>query len=228
MMNSQWGFPSAVLGALSALALGCSSDGSTGADASNAMRDADPADPDADPTAPDANPAAIDAAPGAPDASTVTGCSAEAVQLITLVNEYRAENALPAIPASPSLCFVGDAHVDDLVDNSPHATGSCNLHSWSDQGSWSACCYTPDHAQAQCMWDKPGELTAYPSNGYENAASGSSTPAQALNQWKNSSGHRAVILNEGIWANQSWKAVGVGMRNGYAVLWFGTAVDPAN
>jgi uncharacterized protein YkwD len=80
------------------------------------------------------------------------------------------------------------------------------------------------------MWDKPGQLTVYPSAGYENAAGagGSITPAQALSLWKNSPGHNAVILNQGIWANQTWRAVGAGVQDGYAMLWFGSSVDPAN
>tara|TARA_R110002096_G_scaffold361075_3_gene554130 strand:- start:20696 stop:21376 length:681 start_codon:yes stop_codon:yes gene_type:complete len=171
-----------------------------------------------------------DGSPNRPDASTAAGCSAEALQLIAMVNDYRGENALPPIPASTSLCIVGDAHVGDLIDNNPDAPSQCNMHSWSDQGAWSPCCYTADHAQAQCMWDKPRELTAYTGNGYENAAGGGGTitPSQALSLWQNSSGHNAVILNEGIWANQEWKAMGAGFQNGYAVLWFGSATDPAD
>lgn len=219
-------------GVVVAVATSCSVDSvdSTGGIDSGATGDGNTSSVDANPNAPDADPNAPDAMPGASDASTVTGCSAQAIELITLVNEYRGENGLPAIPASPSLCFVGDAHVGDLIANSPDAPAGCNLHSWSDQGAWSACCYTADHAQAQCMWDKPRELTVYPGNGYENAAGGGGTisPAQALNLWKNSTGHNAVILNQGIWANQTWRALGVGIQNGYAVLWFGSSVDPAN
>ena len=228
-------------------ASGCSGgDAESGVDASSQQADADPNAPDADPNAPDADPNApdadptapdampvqnmADAAPGAPDASTVTGCSSNAIELISLVNAYRAENSLPAIPASPSLCLVGDTHANDIVDNAPNAPANCNLHSWSDQGSWTACCYTADHAQAQCMWDKPRELTTYTGNGYENSAAsgGTITPTQALNLWKNSSGHNAVILNEGIWANQNWQALGAGFKNGQANLWFGSSVDPLN
>ena len=231
MLNLQRGVPSllVVLG----IGLGCSSDDSTNrsADADLSKPDADPNAPDADPSAPDANPdALVDASPGTPDAIAVTGCTTQALELIGLVNDYRAENALPAIPASTSLCFVGSTHVDDLIDNSPNAPSACNMHSWSDQGAWSACCYTADHAQAQCMWDKPKELTLYTTSGYENAAGGSGniTPAQALNLWKGSAGHNDVILNQNGWSNRTWRALGVGIRGGYAVLWFGESVDPAN
>jgi uncharacterized protein YkwD len=155
------------------------------------------------------------------------GCSADAIELINLVNVYRGENGLPAIPASPSLCEVSTLHVHDLSDNSPHTQpGGCNLHSWSDQGPWSPCCYTPDHAQAQCMWDKPTELTVYPGYGYENAASGVGSPAQALDLWKSSQGHNEVILNLGIWTNHPWQAIGADVYQGYSVLWFGEQVDP--
>lgn len=171
------------------------------------------------------------ATPGAdagPDASApVTTCSAVALELIELVNVYRGENGLPAIPASSSLCDVAAAHTHDLADNAPHTEPGCNLHSWSDQGSWTPCCYTPDHAAAQCMWDKPRELTDYPGNGFENAYAGSNDPVAALDAWKGSPGHNAVILNQDIWADQTWRALGADVHGGFAVLWFGAESDPA-
>jgi len=159
-----------------------------------------------------------------------SGPTGPAVQLVNLVNDYRTDNGLAAIPYSPSMSIVGDTHVHDLHDHQPHTVGDCNLHSWSEQGSWTACCYTPDHAQAQCMWDKPSELTSYTGNGYENAAyySAGITPQYALDMWKNSPGHNAVILNQGQWASVTWQALGAGIYQGYAVIWFGQEVDPAN
>lgn len=165
---------------------------------------------------------------GSSSGMTVSDCTAEEIELIDLVNEYRGENGLPAIPASPSLCIVGHTHAEDLATNAPHSAPGCNLHSWSDVGPWTACCYTDDHAQAQCMWDKPSELTSYPGNGYENAAGGGGelTPQEALDLWKSSPGHNAVILNQGNWSDNAWGALGAGMYEGYAVLWFGEETDP--
>lgn len=149
-------------------------------------------------------------------------------EIVELVNAYRQANGKPTIPYSPSLSCVAVTHVHDLYDNQPHASANCNLHSWSDQGPWTPCCYTPDHAEAQCMWDKPRELTVYSGNGYENAAGGVSTPAQAVSMWQNSPAHDAVMLNEGTWASHPWHAVGAGLYQGYAALWFGEQSDPAN
>jgi uncharacterized protein YkwD len=152
----------------------------------------------------------------------------DGAELVELVNAYRQSEGLPAIPYSPSLSCVAVTHVHDLADNSPHTEpGGCNLHSWSDQGPWTACCYTPDHAQAQCMWSKPQELTEYPGNGYENAASGAGSPAAALAMWQGSTAHNEVILNLGIWESHPWNAVGAGLYQGYATLWFGEQSDPA-
>ncbi len=158
------------------------------------------------------------------------GCSVEALLLIDGLNSYRAENGLDPIPASSSMCTVGDVHAVDLAEQGPHTSEECNLHSWSDAGTWSACCYTPDHAAAQCMWDKPRELTDYPGNGFENAAGGGGSlgPLEALELWKGSPGHNAVMLNEGTWADNTWRAVGAGVYGGYAVLWFGEEIDPAD
>jgi hypothetical protein len=168
------------------------------------------------------------AAPGRADgAISPTGCAPAALQLIELVNAYRAENGLRAIPASPSLCTVAAAHTRDLAEAAPHAQAGCNLHSWSGRGDWTPCCYTPDHAEAACMWNKPRELTEYQGYGYENAAQGTATPAEALQSWRSSAPHDAVILNRGAWASRSWRAIGADVHGGYALLWFGEEADPA-
>lgn len=144
--------------------------------------------------------------------------------LVRAVNEYRGELGLEEIPYSSWLTYVARYHVYDLETNRPD-TGACNMHSWSDQGEWNPCCYTRDHARARCMWDKPRELSggAYKGNGYEIAAmnSGGMTVYGALEQWKGSPGHHAVIINRGTWANKEWKAVGAAVSAHYAVVWFG-------
>lgn len=146
--------------------------------------------------------------------------------LSEVINQYRADNGLKEIPISPSLTHVAELHVKDLAENQP-AQGECNLHSWSDNGDWNACCYTPDHAQASCMWDKPRELTNYTGNGYEISAwySGEMNTEQALSQWQNSEGHNNVILSRDIWSDAEWNAIGAAIYDGYAVVWFGKEVD---
>jgi len=161
----------------------------------------------------------------------VTSCEEEKVvakdDLAGLINEYRNDRGLAEIPLSVSLTKVAELHVKDLADNQP-VKGNCNLHSWSDKGAWTSCCYTDDHAQAACMWNKPRELTDYPGNGYEIAAWSSIdiTAEQALSLWKESSGHNNVILNKDIWKNVEWNAMGAAMYKGYAVVWFGKETDP--
>lgn len=156
------------------------------------------------------------------------GCSAGGAEIVAAINAVRADNGLPAIALSSSMCEVAATHNQDLAAHAPHAPADCNLHSWSNQGPWSACCYTSDHAQAQCMWDKPGELTVYPGNGYEvSAAGGGLTPQSAVDLWLGSPGHRAVLLSEGAWADPPWLALGADIQDGFAAAWFGHQVDPA-
>lgn len=161
----------------------------------------------------------------------VTGCQDEVMvakdDLAGMINQYRKDWGLAEIPLSVSLTKVAELHVKDLADNQP-VKGSCNLHSWSDKGSWTSCCYTDDHAQAACMWNKPRELTTYPGDGYEIAAWSSIdiTAEEALSLWKESSGHNNVILNKGTWSNTEWKAMGVAIYKGYAAVWFGKETDP--
>jgi hypothetical protein len=151
------------------------------------------------------------------------------------VNDYRMQNGLPAVPLSTALMTVAAYHVGDEIAHPEAHTGNCNLHSWSTGSSlWMGCCFTPDFAQAQCMWDKPKEITAswgpgktYTATGYEDAAAGVGAPDQALTLWKNDPPHDDVIRNNGIWASHGpWPAMGCGMQGGYAVLWFGDATDP--
>ncbi|RYY97655.1 MAG: CAP domain-containing protein [Chitinophagaceae bacterium] len=146
--------------------------------------------------------------------------------LYRLVQAYRDSLGLPRIPLSPSLVTVAQAHARDLAQHRPDG-GACNTHSWSASGPWTACCYTPDHAQAACMWNKPRELTRYRGNGYEIAcaSSGAISAAGALQSWLGSAGHRSVIANEDAWKDMHWGAIGVGMSGGYAVVWFGVEPD---
>lgn len=142
------------------------------------------------------------------------------------VMAYRAQHRLPSIPLSRSLTLVAQAHVHDLEEHQP-VRGRCNLHSWSDHGAWSPCCYTGSPQVASCMWDKPRELTSYPGNGYEIAywSSGEALPEAALQGWKGSKGHNAVVLNKGIWKDSRWNAIGIGIYGHYAVIWFGEEAD---
>ncbi|MCH2193236.1 CAP domain-containing protein [Kordia sp.] len=153
----------------------------------------------------------------------------EEQKLYDLLMEYRKENNLPPIPLSKSLTFVAQTHVKDLHNNNPNKGKTCNMHSWSDKGNWTACCYTRDHKKAACMWNKPRELTSYQGHGFEIAYGSTSkrymvNAEDTLEGWKKSSAHNKVILNIGKWKN-SWNAIGVGMYKNYAVVWFGKVKD---
>lgn len=161
--------------------------------------------------------------------------SDQAATLCTLINDYRVANGLPAIPVSKSLTAVAEAHTWDHHFNNPQAGANCNLHSWSNSPpsgvSWSGCCYTPDHTQAACMWEKPSEITAgwassYNSNGYEISVGGTSTPNSCLNSWQGSPAHNNVILNLGNWASHPWAAMGCSARWSTCHVWFGELTDP--
>ena len=140
------------------------------------------------------------------------------------INTYRRSLKLPEIPYSPKLTRVAQIHAADLSNFPP--TGKCNMHSWSGKTEGSACCYTGDHKHPECMWNKPQELAGYEDKGYEISAMNTAPNVDWLNQWKGSPGHHQVIINQGIWKSMDWKAMGVGIRGGYAVVWFGALEDP--
>lgn len=141
-------------------------------------------------------------------------------RLARLINTYRGNYGLPPIPLSPGLSMVANRHVMDLVQNIRRVT-----HAFSN------CPYDGNNPQTYpCMWQAPQRLgTGYPGTGYEIAFGGTggfmATPRNSLRSWQNSPGHNAVILNQGIWANRPWKAMGVGINQGFAVVWFGEEPD---
>jgi len=157
--------------------------------------------------------------------------NAQEAEVATLINAYRIANGLAPIAVSHSLSATGQWHAWDLTANNP-VGGSCNMHSWSGTRptQWNGVCYG-SAASAAGMWNKPREISTnlYNSNGYEIAAAdfGTITPAVALTTWQNSPLHSDVILNRGVWGGQVWRSMGVGLVAGYAVVWFGTLVDPA-
>lgn len=159
--------------------------------------------------------------------------SAEELKLYDLIMAYRKANRLPVIPLSVSLTYVAQQHCKDLFTNKPDLNKGCNTHSWSDKGTWKSCCYTADHKQAECMWNKPGELTNYKSNGFEIACGSSEavykdfvmTAPYALDSWKGSVHHNNVIMNKDIWKAVKWNAIGIGIYKGFATVWFGEIAD---
>ena len=152
--------------------------------------------------------------------------SAAEETLYRLIMDYRKSKGLPSIPLSKSLTYVAKLHVRDL---DTHAFAPpANKHSWSGDGPWKSVNYTPDHAQAQLMWDKPSELTRYQGSGFEIATTqpGGATAQNALTSWKASKLHNAVMVNANVWETISWQAIGVGIYRDHAVVWFGRDVDP--
>ncbi len=159
--------------------------------------------------------------------------SQDEIRLYLLIMEYRAQYELPQIPFSVSLTQVAQTHAKDVYYHFDEIPAGCNSHSWSSHGPWQRCDYYPDHRNSKLMWSKPRELTNYEGNGYEIChfynppSSGICTPQRALDGWKSSSGHNAVILNIGKWCSKEWKAIGMGMFKGVACVWFGAEDDPA-
>ena len=148
-------------------------------------------------------------------------------KLAQLINDYRKKKNLAPIKISVSLTKVAKTHCEDLEKYSKEIKKGCNPHSWSKHGKWTKVDYYPDHRNAKGMWDKPRELTEYKGNGYEIECDGIKSPEEALQLWKTSSGHNAVIIESGIWKKTDWQSMGVCMCNGFAVVWFGKEVDPA-
>lgn len=193
------------------------------------------------PRVPDANvqgPAARGATGVTSDAAAACLTPAEG-ELARLVNEYRASLNLPPVPVTKSLTLTAQQHAWDSTTNgnawpAPPPGKSCNMHSWTgnvnpalQQGTWTAVCYTPDHANMALTHRKPLEIAGFAADGFENShwASAGASPAGALNGWKNSPGHNALITEQDGWG--PLLALGVGINGQYAHMWAAEVADPA-
>jgi uncharacterized protein YkwD len=154
--------------------------------------------------------------------------------LYAAITTYRQGLGLAAIPLSPQLTAVAQAHVRDLMANfatDPNYTGAgCVPHGWSSQGQWTGGCYKfEDPTTFPIMWNKPKEIANYPGNGFEivfGGGGGAVTAAEALQAWQDDPPHNDVIVNQGIWKDHPWQAIGVWVEDGWASVWFGEQADP--
>src|SRR5690606_23618854 len=154
--------------------------------------------------------------------------SAEEFKLYNLIMEYRKKNKLEAIPISAKLSKVAQVHAQDLSNHYDFdPKNKCNPHSWSKKGEWTSCCYTSDHKEAECMWNKPQEIAGYSGSGYEIAyySSAGANAQEGLDGWKLSPGHNPLLINSGIWSKLKWKAIGIGIYKEYGLVWFGEEED---
>ena len=156
----------------------------------------------------------VTAAPGSPatviPAAMISASQyapdAEECAMLAKINAYRKANGKSALTLSRTLGAAAEHHSRDM------AAKNYFSHTLSDGTSWS----------------KNITNHGYPTNTYraENIAAGHAKATDTFNQWKNSSGHRANMLNG------TYKAIGIGRAYGsastYKWYWtttFGSAVD---
>ena len=154
------------------------------------------------------------------------GVSQDEMILYNMINDMRRQSKLQPIPFSADLSIVAHTHIDDLIKWKPQENG-CSLHSWSKSKKWTSCCNSKDPAGIQCMMSKPREITGYPGNGYELIYWGEekATPADASALWQQVEASSDMILSKGKWNGFQWKALGVALNAGYAVLWLGDKAE---
>jgi len=153
--------------------------------------------------------------------------SAREVYLHRKINDYRQYYNLPPIPLSKSLCYIAALHAKDLLLQQPDQ-GACNFHSWSDKGPWLPFCYPKDENKKNSVWDKPRELTKYPSKAYEIVYWENNPLIQdtILMVWKMEEYFNNFLLNSGKWQGKTWNAIGIAVYENYACAWFGEIPDP--
>jgi len=143
-------------------------------------------------------------------------------ELENLVNKERRKNGLRALHCDPNMRWVARKHIVDQEQGAPKnwwpTVSECSLHSWFVKNP---CCYKRDHSNMQCMHNKPLELSGWDNRlGFEISAwsSRDMTAIKAINQWRGSSGHYAVIVSKGFWSGL--RTVGCSLNKNYAHCWF--------
>ncbi len=152
---------------------------------------------------------------------------ADEMYLYSMINDYRRIHSLPPIPLSKSLCHVAAMHVKDLFLHHPDQ-GACNFHSWSDKGFWTPFCYPRDENRKNSVWDKPHELTKYPSKAYEIVYWENNPLVRdtIMMVWKSEEYFNGFLLNTGKWQGKPWNAIGIAIYENYTCAWFGEVRDP--
>jgi uncharacterized protein YkwD len=136
-------------------------------------------------------------------------------ELFHLINEYRAQNKLPALVLSDDLSIVANRHLLDL-----------NINVKSLTHGWSNCQYDiKNESTWDCVLKAPKRLGVnYQGNGYENLYrnfSAVATPALALEAWKKSTLHNSLILNLEAFKDLKWEGIGIAISSNYAAIWVG-------
>lgn len=149
------------------------------------------------------------------------------MKLYKMINDYRQRYNIPPIPLSKSLSYIAALHAKDLFLHHPDQ-GPCNFHSWSNKGFWAPFCYPKDENKKNSVWDKPRELTKYPSKAneivyWENNPLVTDT---IMMVWKTEDYFNSFLLNTGKWQGKPWNAIGIAVYENYACAWFGEVADP--
>jgi len=143
-------------------------------------------------------------------------------ELFQLINEYRAQSRLPALVLSDALSVVANRHLLDL-----------NINVKAFTHGWSNCPYDIKNEKTwDCVLKAPKMLgVRYDGNGYENLyrnLGAAATPPLALEAWKKSELHNALILNANIFKNLKYDGIGIAMSSNYAAIWVGAKESIGN
>lgn len=152
--------------------------------------------------------------------------SQQEYKLYSLVNSYRSKLALDPIPLSKSLSFVARIHAKDLATYYPMGD-DCNMHSWSNQGNWKSFCFPAEQNRRNDIKDKAKEISGYPGKAWEITywENSEADVAFVLEFWNGISYSTSMIGNTGKWSDKEWKSMGVGIQDGYVLLWLGEEID---
>jgi uncharacterized protein YkwD len=150
-------------------------------------------------------------------------------ELAQNINAYREEQGLAPLSVSVSLTETARAHVEDSNAYSPEKVSTdCNLHSWSDNGNWTPVCYGASDDDGVKTRMKPSEITdgVYTGDGFENSYwhKEEATVEKAMNGWKNSESHNALMTGQNSWSTIT--TMGVAIEGNYAHVWYGREDDP--
>lgn len=147
-------------------------------------------------------------------------------KLYQLINNYRAKLALDAVPLSRSLCYVAKIHAADLSAHYPIGE-DCNMYSWSDKGEWKPFCYPADQNRRNDIKDKAKEISGYSGKAWEITYWDNVEVdlEEVVSFWTSIPYTGAILSNTDKFADLGWKSLGVGIQDGYILVWLGAKED---
>jgi uncharacterized protein YkwD len=151
-------------------------------------------------------------------ASAQINYSSEELNLVSLVNKYRASKGLDTLQLSDNLSYTAELHAKDVVEHPKYFKKYESHHFWS--GAYGCVVNYEENYNKRTF--KARELSGYSDQTtevYAYSSDDNETAKGYLSSWKASKGHNETILKKNV------QSMGVVIYKGHSYIIFGLTVD---